>query len=120
MWLAAPEVPTVPGGTTSVTPYHAMPELWHVLHVRALTAVCPVDDSKGVVVSLNPVPLSVSVEAWQATQSDVLTGMWLPAPEAPTVPGGCTGRPPVPGPVPANGPLPEPWQAPQVSLVTTE
>ena len=118
MWLAAPEVPTVPGGTTIVAPYQAIPEAWQVWHVSALTAVWPADESTGLPVSLNPVPLSVSVEAWQAPQSALLTGMWLPAPEVPSVPGGCIGWPPVPGPVPANGPLPAPWQAEQLSLVT--
>src|SRR5579864_2492980 len=77
MWLAAPEVPTVPGGTTSVgTPYQAMAELWQLAHVRALTAVCPVDDSRGVLVSLKPVPVIASTAAWHAVpQSAVLTGM---------------------------------------------
>ena len=109
MWLVDPEVPAVPGGTTVVTPYHTMPELWQVWHVSALTAVWPAADSVGLVAPgiLKPVPLSVSVEAWQAAQSALLTGMWLPAPDVPSVPGGGTGCPPVPGPLPANGPLPE-------------
>ena len=120
MWLADPEVPTVPGGTTVVTPYHAMPELWQVWQVSALTAVWPLADNNGLVASLNPVPLSVSVEAWQPAQSALLTGIWLPEPDVPSVPGGCTGCPPVPGPLPANGPLPEPWQVVQLSEVTAE
>ena len=54
MWLADPDVPTVPGGTTIVAPYHAIPELWQVAHVSALTAVCPAADSTGEVVILKP------------------------------------------------------------------
>src|SRR2546427_7334136 len=57
MWLAAPEVPTVPGGTTTDTPYHAMPAPWQLWQLSALTAVWPVEDSSGVLVSLKPVPL---------------------------------------------------------------
>src|SRR4029077_3457320 len=120
MWLADPDVATVPGGTTIVVPYHAMPAAWQLWHDSALTAVWPVDDSDGVPVTLKPVPLSVSVTAWQATQSALLTGMWLPEPDVPSVPGGCLGCPPVPWLVPANGPLPAPWQVVQLSLVTAE
>jgi len=58
MWLAAPAVPTVPGGTTTDTPYHAMPAPWQLWQLSALTAVWPVEDSNGVLVSLKPVPLS--------------------------------------------------------------
>src|SRR5229473_1870423 len=75
MWLAAPAVPTVPGGTTTDTPYHAMPALWQLWQLSALTAVWPVEDSNGVLVSLKPVPLSVSLTAWQPAQSALLTGM---------------------------------------------
>src|SRR3974390_1553900 len=115
-WLAAPGVPTVPGGTLIVTPYHAIPALWQPLQVSADTAVCPVADSAGVVAILKPVPVIASLSAWQVVpQSADPIGMWLVAPEVPTVPGGCTGCPPVPGPVPANGPLPEPWQGRQVA-----
>src|SRR6266403_2152400 len=75
MWLAAPEVPTVPGGTTTDTPYHAMAALWQLWQLSALTAVWPVEDSNAVLVSLKPVPLSVSLTAWQPEQSALLTGM---------------------------------------------
>jgi hypothetical protein len=44
----------------------------------------------------------------------------LPEPEVPSVPGGATGWPPVPGPLPENGPLPAPWHVVQLSLVTAE
>jgi hypothetical protein len=78
MWLAAPKVPTVPGGTTSVaTPYQAIPELWQAPHLSVLTAVCPVADSSGVVpVSEKPVPVIWSLEAWhEVPQSADPTGM---------------------------------------------
>src|SRR5260221_8518614 len=41
MWLAAPVVPTVPGGTTIVTPNHAMPELWQGLQNKDGPAAWP-------------------------------------------------------------------------------
>src|SRR5712671_5038302 len=121
MWLAAPAVPTVPGGTTTDTPYHAMPALWQLWQLSALTAVWPVEDSNGVLVSLNPVPVIASLLAWHVVpQSAEATGIWLALPEVPSVPGGCLGCPPVPWLVPANGPLPAPWQLVQLSLVTDE
>src|SRR6266403_914109 len=70
MWLADPAVPTAPGGTTAVTPYHAMAEAWQVSQVSALTAVCSVADSAGVGVSLKP-PCEVELALWQPTQVDV-------------------------------------------------
>src|SRR5690349_7004031 len=89
IWLPAPEVPTVPGGTTIVTPYQAIPAAWQVWQVSALTAVWPAADSAGVVPTLNPVPVIASTAAWHVVpQSAEPTGMWLPAPEVPTVPGG--------------------------------
>ncbi len=30
IWLADPDVPTVPGGTTVVTPNHAIPDAWQL------------------------------------------------------------------------------------------
>src|SRR6266446_238964 len=110
MWLAAPVVPTVPGGTTIVTPNHAMPELWQVWQVNDDTAVWPAADSAGVVLIWKPVPVIASAVAWQALQCAEAIGMWLPAPGVPTVPGCCFGWPPVPWLVPENGPLPGPWQ----------
>src|SRR5258708_6754885 len=121
MWLAAPGVPAVPGGVLIVTPNQALPGPWQVAQVTAdTTAGCPAADRAGVVLSLNRVPVMALVEAWQPTQSAEPTGIWLAVPEVPTVPGGCTGCPPVPCEVPENGPLPEPWQAVQVSAVTAE
>jgi len=52
-----------------------MPAAWQLWHDSALTTVWLVDDSCGVVPILKPVPLSVSVAAWQPAQSAVLTGM---------------------------------------------
>src|SRR6266478_880023 len=122
MWLPAPEVPTVPGGVLIVTPNQALPEPWQVAQVTAdTTAVWPAADSAGVALILKPVPVIASVVAWQLVpQSADPSGIWLPLPEVPTVPGGCFGWPPVPWLVPANGPLPEPWQVVQLSLVTDE
>src|SRR6266566_3683240 len=57
------------------TPYQAAPVPWQLAHDSALTAVWPVEDSSGVLVSLKPVPLSVSLTAWQPEQSALLTGM---------------------------------------------
>src|SRR6266436_6388876 len=120
MWLAAPVVPTVPGGTTIVTPNHAMPELWQVWQVNDDTAVWPAADSAGVVLIWKPVPVIASAVAWQALHSAEETGMWLPAPGVPTVPGCCFGCPPMPWLVPENGPLPGPWHALQASEATDE
>src|SRR3974390_986549 len=83
-------------------------------------AVCPAADSTGVPDSLKPVPVIASVVAWQPVQSAEPTGMWLPLPAVPTVPGGCTGCPPRPRPLAANGPLPAPWQLVQLSELTAE
>ena len=70
--------------------------------------------------SLKPPPPITSLEAWQAVpQSALPTGMWLPAPGVPTVPGAGSGWPPAPG-VPANVVALAPWQAPHVSEVTAE
>src|ERR1700739_3805187 len=94
MWLPAPTVPTVPGGTTSaLTPYHAIAALWQLAPDSAFTAVWPADVSTGLAVILKP-PCEVELELWQAPQSADPIGMWLPAPEVPTVPGGCSGWPP--------------------------
>src|SRR6266478_1030583 len=90
MWLAAPAVPTVPGGTTTDTPYHAMPAPWQLWQLSALTAVWPVEDSSGVLVSLKP-PCEVELALWQPTQSVDPYGIGLPAPGVPIVPGGCFG-----------------------------
>jgi hypothetical protein len=121
MWLADPGVPTVPGGTTIVTPNHAMPEPWQLAQATVEpTAVCPAADSAGVAVRWKPVPVIESLEVWQLEQSSEASGIWLPLPEVPTVPGCCIGWPPAPWLVPENGPLPLPWQAVQASLVTAE
>ena len=74
MWLADPAVPTVPGGTTTVAPYHAMPAAWQVWQVSALTTVWPAADSAGAVVSLKP-PCEVELALWQLTQSADPYGM---------------------------------------------
>src|SRR6266481_3294844 len=78
MWLAAPAVPTVPGGTTTDTPYHAMPAPWQLWQLSALTAVWPVEDSSGVLVSLKPVPWPVPANGplpapWQLVQLSLVT-----------------------------------------------
>src|SRR5689334_7067095 len=72
----------------AVTPYQvAFPAPWQVEQASADTAACPAADSCGVVVILNP-PVDVEVGLWQLSQPAPPIGMWLAAPDVPTVPGG--------------------------------
>ena len=57
-------MPAVPGVVLATTPYQVLePDLWQPAQVSADTAVCPVADSDGVVVTLKPLPVA-SYTAW--------------------------------------------------------
>src|SRR5260221_5202451 len=79
MWLAAPVVPTVPGGTTIVTPNHAMPELWQVWQVNDHTAVWPAAASAGGLPVLKPGPVIAPAGARAGLDSAGARRDWVAA-----------------------------------------